>query len=1553
MKRLLLTLALLLVGGAKLDAQTVNLTGHLKSGNTSNVTTNAFLRFRLRNYSGNTPRVIGTGDVVQTQFDVKPDLTGTVTTTIYANDFISPVNTFWTVETWYNGVFQFSYNYGICAVTQVTYCASAGANFNLDSASPISFPTPPAPYLPLPGPQGPAGPQGATGPQGPPGAGGSGPQLQTNNSSNSSQTLLNQKNGSNISITSDGSGGVTFNAVPGTPAGCVQYNSSSTFVGASGICTPDGSNLHIAGPAPFVDITAAPFNARPSPFTNSLGPNTTATCTATQNTCTFGANVVFFQVNDGVTIRGAGATLTISTPSAPTVTPSLSAGGTGLGGGNYSSLTTVASGTGSSTYSYELIARDKVGGYTAPSTAATITNGLASLGAATCTISSMSRSGVLVTINFSSSCAGAVQGAAISVQGATSSTFTGFYTIKTVNSGTQIIVSGPYNSNSFGYQQGDSTANSATGGTATFFLSNHLSWTLGSGVWQYYVCGKRPGDSSYNLIGVTKPSTSVSQDVQFDDYGSPYNDNQTYPLYITNSLCNGGSAQNDPLTTTITNISGSTVTLAANASNNTSSTLTLFDDAPGILAAMNTVAAGGHQGRILIPWTALQHWFIVNSYLVVPSQLTIEQNGTLVANETIEFDGDDTWKGSLANSGTPQFAYSSTGSAALNTGAVPGIYSSGDGLFIQDLTITDISQNGGLLELDEAAHVTRNNVQYVVSSSNIDYLGMGIVYRNSPGANDASVDAKRLTFLVGTGASSWTPLFYATPAGGGGGQYARIRFEGVSMNQRGFIEYGSNGGSDWSFENATRQGGIVPFLWLLGNGHQVHNVWARDITLDTDDTGLVSNGVPSDWLNITLNNTAASSADAGGFVSPITGYAPTNLMHFRTNASDNVLPNATGFGTCGQNTAIATTELCDFNAMLFAGPNGYIYWPLAAPTGLTASAAAGGSLASGTFQVAVTAVGIDGNETVPTPNSSNVTTSGTCTGSGNCEISMSWSVVPYALSYNVYACGPGASSACPSLTRQTTGITGTSYTLTSVSATTAIPPNITLSGKSGHNTTTVWAPQIADVEGTAPSGVSSVDQFYADSTAHRWKMINNNEATPEAISGFTASLTNNDCVFWSGTSGLQGDAGGKCAKYTITPTNGDCVTWSGTGGLLGDSGSACGAGGGGLNTNMNNMASPTALSQSLTPGAVNSIAAGSQLLPFTNIFLGTVANQAGSFDTSALTANHVIKFPNADSTAVQNCASASHQFLTQILQSTGACSQAQPTLTDIAAGASPAGLFNFSASTMQIPQAAAFTSAANSTLGLDTTNNRVHAWINSADAVLAGFATPPAGTKCAQTTGTTGLLVEASAACGTTTPSSSDTFTNKTENVEGTGNVFSEPVRMYFASAGCNNSTPGTGWDIGVANGPTPQCVGSTARKGVLQYARGNVAYINAHLPSDWNSGASTDIEIGFTTTDTTNAHVTSFNVQTACNKVDGTATDDPAFNASQALSITTGASQTSGGELTGKLTGITMTGCSPDYNFEILVQRNNSGTDTNSDTAVAVKFAEIITGVTKNSTNR
>jgi hypothetical protein len=190
-------------------------------------------------------------------------------------------------------------------------------------------------------------------------------------------------------------------------------------------------------------------------------------------------------------------------------------------------------------------------------------------------------------------------------------------------------------------------------------------------------------------------------------------------------------------------------------------------------------------------------------------------------------------------------------------------------------------------------------------------------------------------------------------------------------------------------------------------------------------------------------------------------------------------------------------------------------------------------------------------------------------------------------------------------------------------------------------------------------------------------------------------------------------------------------------------------------------------------------------------------------------------------------------------------------------------------------------------------------------------------------------------------------------NAESPNSAFSAPTKVFFMAAGCNNATAGNGWQIGTTNAPTPACQGTHTRKGVLQFARGNVAYIELELPVDWNFGVNVDLKIAFTTTDTTNGHFTAWSVQTGCNSLTGTSTDDPVLNAAQTVSSTVGSTAVSGAEYLTLLTALNMTGCSAGNNLVLAITRNNSGADTNTDTAVAAKWAELTFGRTINSTNR
>jgi hypothetical protein len=194
-------------------------------------------------------------------------------------------------------------------------------------------------------------------------------------------------------------------------------------------------------------------------------------------------------------------------------------------------------------------------------------------------------------------------------------------------------------------------------------------------------------------------------------------------------------------------------------------------------------------------------------------------------------------------------------------------------------------------------------------------------------------------------------------------------------------------------------------------------------------------------------------------------------------------------------------------------------------------------------------------------------------------------------------------------------------------------------------------------------------------------------------------------------------------------------------------------------------------------------------------------------------------------------------------------------------------------------------------------------------------------------------------------------FTNKTLDAEGIGNSISFPTKAFFAAAGCANSVAASNWDVGTTNVPNAICQGTNSIKGVLQFARGNVAYINFELPSDWNPTSRVDLKIAFTTAGPTPGQVTAWDIATGCNSIDGTMTDDPLLTvALPPASLLVGA--VSNAEYAVVQTGLPVTSCRPGYNLVIQITRDST-VDTNSDPGVAAKWAELTFGRTVNNTNR
>lgn len=182
-------------------------------------------------------------------------------------------------------------------------------------------------------------------------------------------------------------------------------------------------------------------------------------------------------------------------------------------------------------------------------------------------------------------------------------------------------------------------------------------------------------------------------------------------------------------------------------------------------------------------------------------------------------------------------------------------------------------------------------------------------------------------------------------------------------------------------------------------------------------------------------------------------------------------------------------------------------------------------------------------------------------------------------------------------------------------------------------------------------------------------------------------------------------------------------------------------------------------------------------------------------------------------------AAVSHQFFTSYTKSTGVFTLAQPTLADIAAGATSTGTYDFSGATqIKLPVAAAYVSAANGEIGYDTTNLNWHIWNNAADNFVAVFpvASPPTSGNCVKFIKTTNTwtIADAGSACGgsalpTSTaagqglyyPSSGSTTVAVTSDITHTGAAGGSPL-------GFNNTTPLSVFDFvgsysNLGQGPT------------------------------------------------------------------------------------------------------------------------------------------------------
>lgn len=151
-------------------------------------------------------------------------------------------------------------------------------------------------------------------------------------------------------------------------------------------------------------------------------------------------------------------------------------------------------------------------------------------------------------------------------------------------------------------------------------------------------------------------------------------------------------------------------------------------------------------------------------------------------------------------------------------------------------------------------------------------------------------------------------------------------------------------------------------------------------------------------------------------------------------------------------------------------------------------------------------------------------------------------------------------------------------------------------------------------------------------------------------------------------------------------------------------------------------------------------------------------------------------------------------------------------------------------------------------------------------------------------------------------PSATATLTNKTLEVEATGNVLTTVEVKDLLAGGCDNATASASWDLPTSGAAGKACLGSGVRFGVLTFADGSTtaAFNHLRLPADWTSTGGLDITLLYTG-DTSSTNNIRFQVSTAC-VADGEDLLSPTFN-------TASASNTAGPTTAGQRKSISFTG--------------------------------------------
>jgi hypothetical protein len=192
------------------------------------------------------------------------------------------------------------------------------------------------------------------------------------------------------------------------------------------------------------------------------------------------------------------------------------------------------------------------------------------------------------------------------------------------------------------------------------------------------------------------------------------------------------------------------------------------------------------------------------------------------------------------------------------------------------------------------------------------------------------------------------------------------------------------------------------------------------------------------------------------------------------------------------------------------------------------------------------------------------------------------------------------------------------------------------------------------------------------------------------------------------------------------------------------------------------------------------------------------------------------------------------------------------------------------------------------------------------------------------------------------TASSSESLTNKTLDVEGTGNSITTVQKIWIQAATCAGTTGALNWDTIATLAPAAVCSAGTTNTGLIRgtasFLKTEVDQIQTHLmlPSDW-SGA-IDLRFKWQTAATTGSVVW----QAAAICVADAEVNDAAWNT--ASTVTDAAKGTTLQTNDATITGLTATGCAAGELLHLKVFRDPDHASDDLDDTASLIGVEVTT---------